>query len=134
MENNSQIENNTVDSQSSTVICKKRHWLVTAGIWLMIIINAFFSLTYCFTLIEFKIQPVLIWLSTITNLSIVVFAVILLKWKKWGFYGFLASNLISQFILAFTNIASYSGWLMIIILWAILQIKKDGVSCWKQLE
>ncbi len=134
MENNSQIGSNTVDSQSSTVTGKKRHWLVTAGIWLMIIINAFFSLTYCSTLIELKVQPVLIGLSSIIHISIVVFAVFLLKWKKWGFYGFLASNLMSQFILTLLNIASYSGWLMIIILWAILQIKKDGVSCWKQLE
>ena len=79
----------------------------------------------------------------------------LLKWWKRGFYFFFAAaviNVISSVIcysmikeaylsigiLADFNIDSYSligsACFSILILWLILRIKKNGVSCWSQLE
>jgi len=62
---------------------------------------------------------------------------VLLKWQKWGFWGFCASAVIALIIdiVLGVNIGmAIAGVFSPLILWAILQITKDGVSCWKQLE
>ena len=85
----------------------------------------------------------------------IIFISKILNWKKFGFWGIVANGIVfgtinlimMSFIgneyrnvglILFTTqqIAFDVGSMVIspLILWAILQIKKNGISCWKQLE
>ena len=126
----------------------KRNLFVTFWLWLCIIFNVF--LIFCFyeTVSAVIVSAVL---------SIVGY-IMLLKWRKWGFY-LVCLVWILQYILSisdldlvyymvhtvhwtFTNRISttsdlgYLGTLLnnFGILLGILQIKKNGVSCWSQLR
>ena len=91
--------------------------------------------------------------ATISGICMIVFYSRLLKWQKSAFWGLL----ITAVTVAVINIIlmsliqsdyeligltySFNPTLQLIapplsmlILWAILQIKKDGISCWKQLN
>ena len=87
------------------------------------------------------------------GLLMIIFYSKLLHWKKIGFWGLACSsiiinvvnlimlNAISKDYLALGLKMTVDGTKLIIIsvvpivvLWAILQIRKNGVSCWKQLE
>lgn len=86
----------------------------------------------------------------------IVFLNKLLHWKKIGFWGFavstILSNIVTIAILKFFEqfIMSHTGYYFVglekvwilsivssvsptIVMWAVLQIRCDGVSCWKQL-
>lgn len=91
--------------------------------------------------------------AAISGICMIVFYAQLLKWKKSAFWSFVIVAVVAAII----NIImmhfvqqdyaliglSYdtNPWMQILatpisllILWAILQIKKDGVSCWSLLE
>lgn len=71
-------------------------------------------------------------------------AILLLKWKMVGYWLFVGSaSACLAIMISFavfggvttTVLSSMLGAVLgPVVLWAILQIKKDGVSCWKQLE
>ena len=62
----------------------------------------------------------------------------LLKWKKSGFYIIVGAQILNWFMSI--SIGMLKGWYIIVpfisiaILFAILQIKKNGKSCWSQLS
>lgn len=70
--------------------------------------------------------------------------IMLLKWLKLGFWGFIISNtLILITMLVFANLGGATSSVILsmigsvvapIILYAVLQIPKDGVSSWSQLK
>lgn len=92
--------------------------------------------------------------SVLSAICSIVFIVLILKWKKIGFWCWAGTNLLfGVIILIMTNqlgkdflalstsmdfdtvIAEFvSIPISILVLMAILQIKKNGVSCWKLLE
>lgn len=91
--------------------------------------------------------------AAISGICMIVFYAQLLKWKKSAFWSFVivavAVAIINVIMMHFVQQdyaligMSYNlnPWMQVIatplsllILWAILQIKKDGVSCWSQLE
>jgi hypothetical protein len=116
-------------------VSKRRNVLVTAYIWFMIILFALFALSNALTLIRTNANVLITVLLAIIDISAVVSLFVVLKWRKWGFWLFLSSNLLSQFIFTINGFTSiFTGWLAIILLWAILQIRKQGISCWKNLE
>lgn len=87
-------------------------------------------------------------------ICIIVCYVLLLNWKKIGFWIIVGTSVVSVVvsvvmmnlmkqdyammgvsILKGTSILQYIVTpISILILWAVLQIKKNGISCWKQLE
>ncbi len=98
---------------------------------------------------------ILIWqiVSVIGGICMIISYSLLLKWKKIGFWG----AVVTAIILAIVNVIMINlvkqDYMLIglsldlnpiiqvivtpislIILWAILQIKKNGVSCWNLLE
>ena len=98
---------------------------------------------------------VLIWqiVAAISGICMIVFYSKLLKWQKSGFWGLVITavivavinvimmNLIQQdyalvgLTYNINPIAQVIATpLSLLILWAILQIKKGDISCWKQLE
>lgn len=122
---------------------KQRHGCVTAWLILMIIANSLTAVSYLFmgdilsqNLPEPIPQPMIVILAvaSIVNLAL---AIMLFKWKKWAFWGFIGTSLIAfviNFSLGLGIGTLLSGLLGIAILYGILQIKKDGVTAWENLE
>ena len=94
-------------------------------------------------------------IGIIGSVLLIFFYYKLLRWKKIGFWGFACTSVLANiFTLVFLNkIAedykelglgmsvnlTFGGVVVIsaiaiFVLWAILQIRKNGISCWKQLE
>jgi hypothetical protein len=129
---------------------KQRHGFVTFWLWLMLIGGVLGSIPYFTNSLELAavlsvaagkiVQPSMIYLLGVVGLLNIGLAIALLQWKKWGFWGFCGTATIAFIINASIGLLSISpampiiGILSILILWAILQIKKDGVSCWDNLE
>ena len=114
---------------------KQRHWYLTAWLILMIIANSIIVLS---RLKAMTIKPSPPnsphpWTFAIAN---VVFLVALFQWKKWGFLGYVATNILIMVSGLLT------GWhigrfllqvLWVLILYALLQIGKEK-RAWAQLE
>lgn len=67
----------------------------------------------------------------------IVFVIMLLKWKKWGFWGFTITALISSirgFSISHYTLVLIGGLVGILMLYAVLQIRKNNVSAWKNME
>jgi len=66
-----------------------------------------------------------------------IFAVMLLQWKKIAFWGFIGTSIIVLIINLSIGLGigqSLFGLVGIAVLYGILQIKKDNVTAWKNLE
>jgi hypothetical protein len=122
---------------------KQRHGCVTTWLILMIIGNSYSAISYLFMddmLSQVLAEPIpdsmryALALVGITNL---IFAIMLFQWKKWAFWGFAGTAIITLFINLSIGLGigpSILGLLGIVILYAILQIKKDGKTAWENLE
>jgi hypothetical protein len=129
---------------------KQRHWCLTAWLSLMIIANSMIvlSLLLATTIKSSAPNPPQPWTTltpaakyrTIAQLGFaianVVFLVAVLQWKKWGFFGYVGTNLLIM-VSGLTM-----GWgisrillqvLWVLILYAVLQIGKEKRG-WTQLE
>jgi hypothetical protein len=82
-------------------------------------------------------------LLSMCSLSINISSILLFKWKKIGFWVLACMiPVISIFSMLFAHpniltiiiIPVIFGGIPLCIFYAILQIKKDGVSCWKNLK
>jgi hypothetical protein len=122
---------------------KKRHGCVTAWLVIMIIGNSLAALIYLFAgdflnkSLPKPISTTTLILLTIIGVANVAFAILLLRWNKSGFWGFVMSAIaaltvnlsvglgIGQCILGLAGIG---------VLYAILQIKQDGISAWDNME
>jgi hypothetical protein len=123
---------------------KQRHGCVTAWLILIIIINALTSLMYLFfgdTVMHEspEVPQSMLMLLAFLTLSNVFFAVMLLKWKKMGFWGFAITSsaaFILNLRMGFGIFHSVLGMTGLLILYGILQIKKDDTdtSTWSNLE
>jgi len=131
--------NNNDDTKNPS---KERHNLVTIWLILMIIGNLLTALRLLFSaFIHNRYPEIPIPLQiTITFLTIasIFFIVQILRWKMIGFTGYVAIIVIVLIIsLLISNLSlirviyAIAG---IVILYAVLQIKKDGKSAWKELE
>ena len=111
---------------------KKRHWFVTLWLILIILGNAFAILGF----LESG-NPRILILLILSILSIVA-VILLFKWAKVGFWMITVSSFLSSIytigILGGPPVFMVFTIISIFILWAILQIKGNGVRCWEQLE
>jgi len=123
-------------------IVKQRHGCVTAWLVLMIIVNASSAFVYlCASSVITAHFPENISTLTIVSLGAlcianVVFAVMLFKWKKFGFWGFTGTSIIALVINLNVGLGvgqSLGGLIGVALLYGILQIKKDDVTAWKNL-
>ena len=146
----------------NTKIIKKRHLIVTIFLYLAIVASFVMTVTY--------FRTAYIWFSRIGTtvnidgveqscsitssnvvyiashglyyLTCVLFSILLLKWKKFAFWGFVGTSVLGT-ILYLIFIGYYPltvdptvhiTIISVAVLWAILQIRKNGVSCWKNLK
>lgn len=122
---------------------KKRHGCVTAWLILMIIANSFSAIAYLFlgemirdTLPQ-DISQSMMYILALLGIANLIFAIMLFKWKKWAFWGFVATSIAAFGINMSLGLgigSSLFGLVGIAVLYGILQIKQDGVSAWDNLE
>ena len=71
------------------------------------------------------------------GLADIIFTILLLNWKKWGFYGLLFTSLtIATYNLIIGNgiFVSIIGFLGFVIIYFLLLIKKNGKTGWENLK
>ena len=122
---------------------KQRHGCLIAWLIIMIVANSITSFTYLINgeqLLKnspYHISSYHITLLALLAMANVIFAIMLFRWKKIGFYGFAATSIIAFGInlsIGLGIVPSLLGFTGIIILYAVLQIKKNGRSAWGLLE
>jgi len=130
-----QIENQNVQ--------KQRHGCVTTWLILIIIANSILSALYLFgseditdALAE-NIPEAMIVLLGILGAANAIFAVMLLKWKKLGFWGIAGLSIIGVIINLSLGLGlgnSLLGLVSLSILYGILQMKQGNATAWENLE
>ena len=122
---------------------KERHGCVTAWLVFMIIVNAGVGIWYLISsedisrMLPSRPDPSMLMITGVVAFANVAFAVLLLKWKKIGFFGFIGSSIagvILNLALGLGIGQSVTGLIGVVILYGILQIKKDDKSTWEGLE
>lgn len=121
---------------------KIRHGCVTKWLILAIVINLVVTVIYVFTFPIIKnaaYSPIPDWAIPIYILSgifNIVFLVAIFSWKKWGFWGFLATSILLFFVNLLVGVGiiqSILGPLGVAILFGILQMGKE-YNGWSQLD
>ncbi len=122
---------------------KQRHGCVTAWLILMIIANSFTAILYLFAGDTVSqnfpggISNTMMILLGIIGIGNIIFSVLLFKWKKIGFWGFIFSSIVALAINLNIGISigqSLFGLAGIAVLYGVLQIKKDTVTAWDNLD
>ena len=126
-----------------TTTQKQRHGCVTAWVVLMIITNSLTAIIYLFASdlitnnLPGNVSTPMIILLGLVGIGNVVFSVFLFQWKKLGFWGFATTSVMALIINLSLGLGigqSILGLVGIALLYGILQIKKDNVSAWDNLE
>ena len=131
------------NSNENTSNPKQRHGCVTAWLSMMIVSNSITALIYLFAKdiiaqnLPGVVSNTMMILLALLGIGNVIFSILLLKWKKIGFWGFLITSIAALFINLNIGLSvgqSLLGLLGIVILYGVLQIKKDDVPTWGNLE
>ena len=132
---------------------KNRHWFITFFLWLIIVVNsliAYFFLSLIISSPDFVYSgeysrnfsvDAIIGFWTLLN---VIFAIALLYRKIWGFWAFnicvigviiigVYLSIVGLIFVKPIRLISVLSFLSL-LLGSILQIKKDGIKYWEQLE
>ena len=127
----------------STNVSKQRHGCVTAWLVLMIIANSLTAIIYLFASemitdnLPGNVSTPMIILLGIIGIANIVFSVMLFQWKKLGFWGFIITSIGALIINLSIGLGigqSLFGLGGIAILYGVLQIKKDSITAWENLE
>lgn len=122
---------------------KLRHGCVTAWLVIMIAANAIFSIAYLaagekvLIIVPQELRPLVAFILIIAGILNIYFASLLLSWKKSGFTGLTVMSVIMFFVNLYMGLGfltSITGLAGIFIFYIILQITKNGISAWEQLE
>ena len=122
---------------------KQRHGCLTAWLVLMMLVytaNMAYSVVLSFivmTPMQMIIPKWIFFLLAAICILNVVFAIFIFRWKKWAFWGFLVTSLITMGINIYTGngiLSSLVGLFGVGILFALLQLRENGTSAWENLE
>lgn len=120
---------------------KERHGCLTTWLVLMIISNTGIALIYLLGngVISQNLPSAPGWvfpLLAMMGALNVVFAIALLKWKKWGFFGFIASSIMAfvvNLIIGINILQAIFGLASVGLLYVVLNIGKEK-KAWTQLD
>jgi hypothetical protein len=122
---------------------KERHWFVTGWLILKIAANCVTAYFYLKSIFILKSSPIeisgrewIIILLTAIAIINVLLSILLLNWRKMGFWGFVLTGILIFIInlnIGTNLILSLLGLCGIPILFGILRIKRNGVSAWDGL-
>ena len=122
---------------------KSRNGFVGFYLWLCFVINAIICFAYFITLftdigMTSAYEPMSSrFLGTFLSGCTAAGLWLLLKYKKLGFYLLIAAAILTVIIninMGYLGISVVTPIVSIALLFSILQIKKDGKSCWSQLD
>lgn len=122
---------------------KERHGCATSWLILMIVLNSLGALSNFFLRDEIKhnlqrnIPDNMLIILGIIGILNVIFAIMIFRWKKLGFWGFTTTSIIVLAINLYLGLGirqSLLGLIGIVILYAILHIKKNNISTWESLD
>ena len=119
----------------------KRHGFVTFWLWFMIVGNIISAIPSISEMIKYK--DILEGTDVIFNIINIIAIMLIMKWRKIGFFMFLLVC-IKTLMFSIMHQSYFSGGALMLsvasciisplTLYIILQIRKDGVSCWDQLK
>lgn len=120
---------------------KQRHGCLTAYLVAMIVLNSITALIYIFgtDFIKKGVPNAPTWtlpVLAVGGILNVVFAVALFRWKKWGFFGFVAMSILALCVNLTIGLNIFQiilGLAGIAILYGVLQIGNENKG-WTQLE
>lgn len=131
------------DMTSQMSIPKQRAGFVSFYLWLALVVNSIIGLAYFATIFTRKglwsaYDPMWTRIYGFVSSAILVYGyVLLLRWRRPGFFVLalmagvnLVMNLSTGGDLSLITFSPLFG---ILILYAVLQIRKNGKSCWKEL-
>ncbi|SNR35301.1 hypothetical protein [Dokdonia pacifica] len=123
---------------------KQRHGCVTAWLIFMIIGNSYSTLSYLFIddmLSQFLSEPIQdsmrYALVLLGILNLIIFILMLVQMRKWTFWAYVGTGLITFLINISIGLGvgpSIIGFMGVVILYAVLQIKQNGKTAWKNLK
>jgi hypothetical protein len=120
---------------------KQRHGCLTAYLVVMIVLNSMTALLYIFgtAFINRGLPNAPSWALPVLAVGAilnVVFAVALFRWKKWGFFGFVAISILALCVNVTIGLNIFQiivGLAGIAVLYGVLQIGNEKKG-WTQLE
>ena len=121
---------------------KERHRFVSSWLIFIIVANSvtilmnIFAKDFIAKSLHHPSELIMILYTLVAIINIICVTMIL-KWKKWAFLGFIITGLIGASLNLYVGssvFTSFIGLLGIPILYGILQIKKDNISAWDNLE
>ena len=120
---------------------KQRHGCVTFWLWLVLLVNLGSVLMQVVNLFDPEEPVYPVWTVVLLVLLAscnVVASLLLMRWRKLGFYLFVASALaelvVGLLLPDYHPVQSVASLFNIAIWWAVLQIRSDGRSAWSQME
>lgn len=123
---------------------KKRAGFTTFYLWLGLVCNSLMGIAYFATIFTRKglwsaYDPMYTRIYGFVSSAILFFGYLsLMRWNKSGFYiliGMAGVNLMMDLFAGGTvSFATFSPIFSAMILYAVLQIRKNGQSCWEQLS
>lgn len=138
-----QLWENCPDTEEFNEV-KSRNGFVTFWLWLGIIVNVLMGLAYLFTCFTSKgmssaHEPMWSRIFGVASAAVMVYGYIsLLKWRMSGFTIIVCMQIISALIGVFNGsnllLAILSVLFSLGILYGVLHIRKNGVSCWNNLD
>jgi hypothetical protein len=129
-------------TQPTSSPLKQRHGCLTAYLVLAIIANSVTALLYLLGSEAVKrgsLQPIPDWAFPVligVCLFNLVCAIALFRWKKWGFWGLVASAAVAlgvNIAIGLGPLAAIGGIIAVLLLYGVLQIGKENKG-WSQLE
>lgn len=118
----------------------ERHGCVSAWLWVALVANAILVVLYGLAMfgMDTREDALGIGLCSIGASVNVLSSILLLKWYKPGFYMMAVCSVIAIAInILVLNMEPYvmiGSLFAVVVWWAILQTKKNGVSAWSQLN
>jgi hypothetical protein len=119
---------------------KQRHGCLTALLVLMIVANSAIALVYLIGGSATKefLPGMPLWVLVVLGMGCIfnlVCAIALLQWKKWGFWGFVASSIVALCLYLSLGLGPLSllGLLGLAVLYGVLHIGKENKG-WPQLD
>lgn len=115
---------------------RQRSGCLTAWIFLMILVNAGTGIFVIAMREKLRMSDSVITVQALISVAAVICGILILKWKRIGFYLMLALYIAGGIFALSIGIgwSSFSGIIGILILGGLLGKKTDGVSAWDQMK
>lgn len=123
---------------------KTRSGFTTFYLWLGLVLNSIMGIAYFATIFTRKglwtaYDPMYTRIYGFVSSAILFYGYLsLMRWKKSGFYILIAMAGVNQIMNLLAggpvSLSTFFPIVSAIILYAVLQIRKDGKSCWDQLS